>query len=115
LDHILKHLQSVLKSVSTNTLLYAQLEALKQGWDASRDIGELKDLSNKFVLQHNVRPDSRSFAGILTHGIMFAVQQPPAKLDFLHALVPFVQRASIDDLKATSVSAAAVQDAVQLG
>ena len=98
-NDLLKHLQSLLKSVSNNTLLSAQLEAMRQSFDAAVDPADLQHLAHKFVLVHNVRPDSRSFAGLLSHGMVFALQNAPNKLDFLHALIPFVQRAGLDDLK----------------
>jgi len=101
-DAVLKELQHVLKGVSTNTLLSAQFEALKVGWDASRDVSVLTQQASKFVLLHNIRAETRSFAGLLRHGLVFALREPPQRLDFLHVLVPFVQRASLADLKDTA-------------
>jgi hypothetical protein len=110
LDVLLKELQHVLKGVSTNTLLTAQLEALKEGWAASREVSELVAQAHKFVLLHNIRAETRSFAGFLRHGLLFALREPPQRLDFLHVLVPFVQRASLEDLKDTSVQCTAEQN-----
>lgn len=98
-NDLLKHLQSLLKSVSNNTLLSAQLEAMRQSFDAAVEPADLQHLAQRFVMVHNVRPDSRSFAGLLSHGMVFALQNAPNKLDFLHTLIPFVQRAGLDDLK----------------
>lgn len=99
LDVILKQLQSELKASSTTTLLAAQLEALKQGWKGNMDEADLKALAQRFVLLHNIKPDTRSFKEFFHHGLLFALHAPPAQLGFVHMLVPFVQRASVDDLR----------------
>jgi len=101
LDPMLKRFQAILKGVSTNTLLQAQLEALKIGWRQSEEKDEeaIKALAQRFVLTHNIRPDSRSFVPMFRYGMVFALARPYTNLKFLHALIPFVQRASIDDMK----------------
>lgn len=102
-DALLKAMQSELKRVSVNTLLMAQLEALKHGWNATQETTDLHRLAGRFVAQHNVKPDSRSFVGLLHRGMQFAMQEPPSKIDFFHAIEPFLTRASNDDVKQTSV------------
>ncbi len=103
-DALLKAMQHELKSISTDTLLDAQLEALKQGWADQRDVSDLSALASKFVLQHNVKPDSRSFSFLLRHGMVYAMQEAPTRLDFLTVLHPFVQRGNFADLRTASVA-----------
>lgn len=102
IDTLLKAMQSELKHVSVNTLLMAQLEALKCGWNATAEVIDLHRLGGRFAQQHNVKPDSRSFLGLLHRGMQFAMQEPPSKLDFLHTIEPFLTKASNDDVKGTS-------------
>lgn len=102
IDTLLKAMQSELKHVSVNTLLMAQLEALKCGWNATAEVVDLHRLGGRFAQQHNVKSDSRSFLGLLHRGMQFAMQEPPNKLDFLHTIEPFLTRASNDDVKGTS-------------
>lgn len=102
MDAFLKQFMSGLKAVSTNTLLQAQLESLEYCWRSEVPPVDVRALSLKFVQAHNINPNTRSFAGLLRHGMVFALARAPDNLAFLDVLVPFVQRAGNDDLKAAA-------------
>lgn len=99
IDAILKQLMSGLRGISSNTLLVCQLEALKYLLGRDVSAADLRSISTRFVLLHPIKADTRSFAGFFRHAMLFALTAPPARLRFLDAIVPFVQRASMDDIK----------------
>lgn len=88
-----------LKTISTNTLLQAQFHGLEYCWSAQVPDSELKTLATKFVNLHGINPNTRSFTGLFRHGLIYALANPPTNLKFLDVIIPFVQRASIADLK----------------